>query len=258
MTDTKTHLGRLLRGFPLRHIHHAQWLMKNYISPPPEQWSDEATPCIVHSKIAPTATYSPWLSDEAFRLIHERAKDYTLVDVYRCYELWTLAKQVVGVDGSVLEVGVWRGGSGAILAAASPAKTVYLADTFKGVVKAGNQDTRYKGGEHADTSKPLVESLLRSLGLSNSVLLEGVFPEDTPRDISGPIALLHSDVDVYSSTKDVVEWTLPRLTTGGVMVFDDYGFSGCEGVTKFVNELRANSKLFFIHNLNGHAIFVKL
>ena len=41
------------------------------------------------------------------------------------------------------------------------------------------------------------------------------------------------------------------------MVFDDYGFSGCEGVTKFVNELRVNSQLFFIHNLNGHAIFVK-
>ena len=126
------------------------------------------------------------------------------------------------------------------------------------MVKAGNLDTRYRGGEHADTSKPLVESLLRSLGLSNCVLLEGVFPEDTARVISGPIALLYSDVDVYSSTKDVVEWTLPRLTTGGVMVFDDYGFSGCEGVTKFVNELRANFKLFFIHNLNGHAIFVKL
>jgi O-methyltransferase len=255
---TKTNLGRLLRGFPLRHIHHARWLMKNFISPPPEQWSDATTPSIVHSRIAPTATYSPWLSDQAFHLIHERVKDYSLVDVYRCYELWTLAKQVAEVDGSVLEVGVWRGGSGAILSAASPAKTVYLADTFKGVVKAGKQDTRYKGGEHADTSKPLVESLLRSLGLSNFVLLEGVFPEDTARGISGPIALLHSDVDVYSSTRDIVEWALCRLTTGGVMVFDDYGFCGCEGVTKFVNELRANSKLFFIHNLNGHAIFVKL
>ena len=41
-------------------------------------------------------------------------------------------------------------------------------------------------------------------------------------------------------------------------MFDDYGFSGCEGVTKYVNELReSNRDLFFIHNLNGHAILIK-
>jgi O-methyltransferase len=239
----------LWHGFPSRHINHARWLMRQYSQP--KQWS--SVPSIIHSRVVPTATYSPWLSDEAFRSVYERVKDSTMVEVYRCYELWTLAKQAP--QGAVLEVGVWRGGTGAILAAATQ-KTVYLADTFRGVVKAGAHDTRYRGGEHADTSKADVEALLGSLGLS-AILLEGIFPEETAQHVDVPISFLHADVDTYDSTKDVVDWTLRRLVPGGVIVFDDYGFSGCEGVTRFVNELRSDPTLLFVHNLNGHAILVK-
>jgi O-methyltransferase len=237
-----------LQGFPRRHIHHARWLLRQYRAP--KEWS--VVPSIIHSRVVPTATYSPWLSDEAFQAVYQRVKDHTMVDVYRCYELWTLAKQAP--EGAVLEVGVWRGGTGAILATATQ-KPTYLADTFTGIVKADHRDTRYKGGEHADTSQEVVQTLLKSLGLSVH-LLAGIFPEDTAEQVREPIAFLHSDVDTYSSTKDVVDWVLPRLAHNGIMVFDDYGFSGCEGVTRFVNELRSDSALLFLHNLNGHAIFV--
>ena len=137
-------------------------------------------------------------------------------------------------------------------------QTVFLADTFSGVVKAGEYDTSYRGGEHADTSLEIVEELIKVNDLKNIKILKGIFPEDTAEKISGKISLLHSDVDVYQSTKDIVEWCLPRLSIGGVMVFDDYGFSGCEGVTKYCEELRKNSNFYFIHNINGHAIFIKL
>jgi O-methyltransferase len=62
---------------------------------------------------------------------------------------------------------------------------------------------------------------------------------------------------VYSSAKGVVEWGIPLLSQGGVIVFDDYGFSGCEGVTRLVNSLRTDRRFLFIHNLNGHAILIK-
>jgi|GEM_PF-5795519 len=181
----------LLTGFPVRHLRHLRWLVKNYISPLPSQWADPASSSILHSRIVPTATYSPWLSDKQFLAVYEDVKEHTLVDVYRCYELWMLAKSVAQIPGSILEVGVWRGGMGAVLAAASPCKAVYLADTFHGVVKASTKDTRYRGGEHADTSQAQVEWLLRSLHVTNFILLEGIFPEDTAHQVAGPIALLH-------------------------------------------------------------------
>jgi O-methyltransferase len=99
--------------------------------------------------------------------------------------------------------------------------------------------------------------MLTSLGLSNFSLLQGIFPEETADGFDGKLAFLHCDVDVYSSAKGVVEWSMPLLSSGGAIVFDDYGFSGCEGVTKLANELREDKRLIFIHNLNGHAIFIK-
>jgi O-methyltransferase len=160
--------------------------------------------------------------------------------------------------GAILEVGVWRGGTGCLMAKAAPLKTVYLADTFSGVVNAGERDTRYVGGEHADTSEDLVRGFLSDAGVKNARLLKGMFPAETAHAVNEPIALLHVDVDVYQSAKDTVDWALPRIPTGGKIVFDDYGFFGCEGVTRLVNQLQGELDDFaFVHNLNGHAILVR-
>ena len=118
---------------------------------------------IKHSIVLPNATYSPWLNDKDFQNIYQKIINHTLVDIYRCYELWALAKQVATVDGDFLEVGVWRGGTGAILAESVKnisSKTIFLADTFSGVVKAGENDTLYKGGEHNDTSLEIANDLM--------------------------------------------------------------------------------------------------
>ena len=87
-------------------------------------WSHERSPELQHSDLRIGATYSPWLSDKEFLNAYAAVRDYTLVDIYRCYELWDLAKQSAAVEGSILEVGVWRGGTGCLLALAAPAKAV--------------------------------------------------------------------------------------------------------------------------------------
>lgn len=214
----------------------------------------------LHSKLFPGGTYSPWLSDERFQEVFRSIEGKTLVDQYRCYELWSIACRLGSVSGDILEVGVWRGGTGVVLASAvakDPERVVYLADTFEGVVKAGQHDPRYSGGEHADTSEGTVLKLVDGCNLDNIKILKGVFPDQTDGEVRDNIAMLHCDVDVYESARDVAEWVLPRLSPGGVMVFDDYGFSGCEGVTRYCNELAERSELRFIYNLNGHAIFIK-
>ena len=214
-----------------------------------------------HQVIYPHATYAPWLEDDEFLRLFEKIKGYTWVDIYKGYELWSLAKQSIRVEGDVLEVGVWRGGSGALIAEAvkNTNKTVYLADTFAGIVKAGPNDPKYKGGEHADASYEAVADLLKSLSLNNTVLLKGIFPDDTKDEVKGSIAFLHCDVDVYLSTKHIVEWSLPRLAHGATIVIDDYGWNGCEGVTAYCDdELRQSKDFCFVYNLNGHAVFVKI
>lgn len=225
-------------------------------------WAHARSPEIRHERLLPYASYAPWRGDQPFERALALVEGNTLVDKYRLYELWSLARQLDSLDGDFLEVGVWRGGSGCLLALASqrPGRKVFLADTFSGVVKAGSQDTRYQGGEHADTDIHLVEALALRCGVAENVqLLQGMFPEQNADRVGGPLALLHIDVDVYESARDVLNWALPRLLPGAVVVFDDYGFFGCEGVTRLVNAFIDEHPDFrFMHNLNGHAVLVRV
>lgn len=218
---------------------------------------------VSHSVIIPGATYSPWIDDTDFLKTYETIRRNTLVDIYRCYELWSLVREISYLNHDILEVGVWRGGTGCLIAAQAsrlePSATVFLCDTFKGVVKANHRDSTYKGGEHADTSTDIVDQLRSSMGLSNIELLEGIFPEDTGHKIADrKFSLVHIDVDVYESAKGVTEWVWPRLCRGGVIVYDDYGFSTCEGLTNLVNEHLQGSGGLTLHNLNGHAVIIKV
>lgn len=216
-----------------------------------------------YESVLPAATYAPWLSDRPFKETYETIEDYTMVDKYRCYELWKLVEESAKLNGALIEVGAWRGGSGALIAKKAQLSgikdKVYLCDTFKGVVKAGVHDSTYKGGELADTSKAIVEEVLNKLKLDNTKILVGIFPEETGKLVDEKVfRFCHIDVDVYQSAKDTVEWIWPKLVVGGMVVFDDYGFEGCDGVTRFVNEERNRKDGIVIHNLNGHAILVKI
>ena len=209
------------------------------------------------------STYSPWLRDTDFKKLYNTISHYTKVDILRCYELWQLVPQVQHLEGDILEVGVWRGGSGALIAHREKEfnnkTTVYLCDTFTGVVKASDNDNYYINGEHQDTSETIVKNLTsKTLNLDNVRILKGMFPDDTGSVVQGPIKLCHIDVDVYEGAKQITEYVWEKLVIGGIIVYDDYGFSGTQGVTKFVNSQRGLNDRHVIHNINGHGVIVKL
>ncbi len=215
----------------------------------------------------PSANYTPWQGDPAFMNIYGQIKENTLVDIYRCYELWQLVHKMNTLDqnAAILEVGVWRGGTAGIMAQQlsilKARSTLYLADTFTGVAKAGVKDSFYSGGEHSDTSQQIVEDVLKNKSqYPYYKILKGIFPDDTAHEISAAerFGLCHIDVDVYDSAKDILEWVWDKMITGGTVVFDDYGFHSCTGVTKLVEEYRYLPDRQIIHNLNGHAVMIKL
>ena len=134
-----------------------------------------------------------------------------------------------------------------------------MCDTFEGVAKAGEKDNQYKGGEHADTSIEIVEKLMQQQGISDYHILKGIFPDVNAELVeSQKFKICHIDVDVYESAKDIFNWVWPRMIAGGVVVFDDYGFAACAGITRLVNELAAiTPDAFFVHNINGHGLLIK-
>lgn len=222
---------------------------------------------LTYGLVLPNANYSPWAGDTKFLEIYEKIKNNTLVDIYRCYELWQLVEQMHKLNNkaSIIEIGVWRGGTSAIIAQKlyhlKSSINLYIADTFEGVVKTSDKDKYYSGGEHKDTSQQIVESLLKdTVKYNNYKILKGIFPDDTAHEVGGNeiFGLCHIDVDVYDSAKDIISWVWDKMIIGGMIVFDDYGFHTCTGITKLVNEQRDLKDRIIIHNLNGHAIMVKI
>lgn len=225
----------------------------------------EVEPNPKYEAIDTYATYSPWNIEADFVEAFDKIQDFTLVDKYRCFEIWKLVEQVSKLEkGAILEVGVWKGGTGALMAKcadlSSIKEKIYLCDTFQGVVKTTANDSAYADGEHSDASREGVERLVRDgFGLSNVEILEGIFPEETGQLVENQLfRLCHIDVDVYQSSKDTVDWIWDRMVPNGVIVFDDYGYVRTDGITKHIEEMMMDKDKYVFYNLNGHAVIVKI
>ena len=231
---------------------------------------------LTYSTISPIATYSPWIGDEKFNEIYSIVFQkktpwghwtFTQVDIYRAYELWTLVKETSKLkEGAIIEIGTWCGGSGAIIGKGARdcgvKDKIYMCDTFKGIVKVdGNKDSHMKNGMLDDATFECVDYLMNKLlKIEDVKILEGIFPEETQHNIPNyeKFRFCHIDVDVYYGCKDIVDWIWEKMVPGGIIVYDDFGFSSADGVTKYVEEQRQFSDRLVIHNLNGHAVVIKL
>ncbi|MDR1362628.1 MAG: TylF/MycF family methyltransferase [Spirochaetaceae bacterium] len=215
-------------------------------------------------KINGAYIFSPQKSDIAFRDLYSKIQEYTLLGEIKSYALWQIVKEASKLnEGAFIEVGVWRGGSGALIAKQAEINgitdNIYLCDTFTGVVKSGKNDTFYENGEHSDTSKEIVEQLLKEYDIHNVKLAVGIFPDETSEFITDKkFRFAHIDVDVYESTKNIFDWIWQKMVVGGIILIDDYGFYRCNGITKFVNDERGKKDRIVFNNSDGQAVFIKI
>lgn len=140
-----------------------------------------------------------------------------------------------GIEGDIVECGVWRAGHIILARTISPSRVCWLFDTFTGMTAPGPHDMKANG------TRPTLKQIRRSVGSFESVTenlkREGVYEPDKlhfvvgdvaetlrdPINIPTKVALLRLDTDWYESTKVELEVLFPRLVPGGVLIVDDYG-----------------------------------
>jgi O-methyltransferase len=186
------------------------------------------------------ATNIPVWNDREFLNVHDSVQGVAHLDGFRLFQLWNLISNAPE-GGSLIEVGVWRGGSAAIIARRAqkwhPQATVYLCDTFTGLPNVNGKRDRYlREGQGADTSVGMVSNFMASLGLKNVRIVPGIFPESFI-DSARAFSFAHIDVDVYQSCRETFEWIWPKLLPRGIVVFDDYGYPETPGITLCINEI---------------------
>jgi O-methyltransferase len=166
-------------------------------------------------------------------------RPYTLVGFDPLHNLYALAERIdrEQIPGDVVECGVYKGGSAAVLARVAThsrmRRTVWLFDSFQGLPPAAQIDGE-KAVEHVGTltaNPEEVQELLRKTGadLRRVRVVPGFF-QDTFSTVEIPrIALLNIDADWYDSVKLCLERFYDCVVPGGFISFDDYGYwPGCK------------------------------
>lgn len=185
--------------------------------------------------------------DDEAKAIIRRVKPRTLTGVAKIYGLIEATRYVIssGIEGDVVECGVWRGGSMQTVALVLKSldisdRDIHLFDTFEGMPPPGTEDLRFDGEtagtllEKGARSQPIwayatlddVREGMREIGYPadrvhfHPGLVEKTIPSQAPDKIS----VLRLDTDWYASTIHELDHLYDRLTPGGVLIIDDYGY----------------------------------
>jgi O-methyltransferase len=199
--------------------------------------------------------------DRAANELIARVRPRTMTSPEKIYPLIQAVRYVVaaGIDGDLVECGVWRGGSmqaiaWTLLAEGVTDRDLHLFDTFEGMPPPGEHDRRTRDGAPADqlleqhdqshrvwayaTLDDVREGMAETGYPAERVhLVPGMVEDTVPSQAPERISVLRLDTDWYASTKHGLEHLYPRLVPGGVLLLDDYG--AWEGARKATEEYLA-------------------
>lgn len=196
--------------------------------------------------------------DEAEIVAYVKRCGLTMVSYERLWATAMACKHAVEqrISGDFVECGVWRGGNAIVAAAVfkhyGDMRRVYLFDTFKGMTQPSSLDTEAATGasvletylqkqkethnEWAYASLEEVRANFENAGvLSDRVIFvvgDVLQTLNATANLPAAICALRLDTDWYESTKKELEVLYPRLSVGGALIIDDYGyFTGARKAT---------------------------
>jgi O-methyltransferase len=203
--------------------------------------------------------------------IYSKVKDFTMVSLERIVTNIRAADYVSAnkIPGDIVECGVWRGGSSMAMALAlkDQLRTLWMYDTYSGMTDATDTDMTSTGLkaslllEEAKQDKTPEGTLLLAFASLRDVqrnmqttgypssrinFIQGAVERTIPSHMPEEIALLRIDTDWYESTRHELKHLYPRLSSGGVLIVDDYGY--WKGARKAVDEY-FEGKLF-LHRID--------
>lgn len=168
---------------------------------------------------------------------HDRSlhPSVTYANVLKLTYLQRMINLGEGIEGDIVECGVGKGESivmfASILRVMGSKKHIWGFDSFEGFPQPSKEDDSVRNpqkGEWGDTSVTAVINMMKEAGFnpvdlrSRVTLVQGFFDESLTKYRGDKISLLHVDVDLYQSYMDVLTALYPKVSKGGIVMFDEY------------------------------------
>lgn len=186
---------------------------------------------------------------------------HTMIGWSRLESLQALMNRVLadGIPGDFIETGVWRGGAcifmrGFLKAQATTDRTVWVADSFSGFPESERAPHPFdrkialdkSEADHRGVPADTVREYFGRYNLldDNVRFLEGWFKDTLPDAPIDRLALMRLDGDLYESTMDSLTNLYHKLSLGGFVIIDDFGWPGClDAVKEFRRERQIEDKI---------------
>ena len=203
--------------------------------------------------------------------VWETIKPYTLLSSERVINNIHSINDLCGknIPGDIVEIGVWKGGSVMSMLMAlnnnGERRHVHLYDTFQGMTPPTEYDILTKHNVHYDIviatepkHKCIVEIDSVKQNISNIRYPPyyihyhvGDIMKTTEYPLS--IALLRLDTDFYDSTKFELEHFYPLVSSGGIIIIDDYGF--WKGARKATDEFLIDKSNIVLNKIDDTGVW---
>ena len=180
------------------------------------------------------------------------------------YEIYNIIKNL---PGDILEFGVFKGSSlirfmtfRSILEN-NYSRKIYGFDTFnKFPSQKRKDDKKLRKNFTKDAGNPITKKKLNEILLDkkfeNFELIEGdvlkTLDKFLKKNPNLKISLLHLDMDVYNSTKFVINKLKDKIVKKGIILIDDYGT--VEGATKVIDNFLVKNKKLELKKLSFYKV----
>ncbi len=186
----------------------------------------------------------------------------------RAFFLAQYFQRSLSVPGHFVECGVFNGFSSYLLrwlmeGSQDETKEFHLVDSFEGLSELKKEDQVIVDGSlrenlnkqgHFSVSFDLVYG--RFSGFEQIYWHKGWIPAVLGELPERAWAFAHLDVDLYEPTKACLEYVLPRMSAGGIIVNDDFGSPDFPGAGLAWREVMEARNLPYIALDSGQAIYI--
>ena len=187
----------------------------------------------------------------------------------RCINIIKFLEITRNIKGEVVECGVFKGTTAMLihhyLKKFKFNKKLYLFDNFSGLPKANSKDLgrdengklvqKFKENNYNNVTFEFIKNIFKSN--KNVTIIAGDVSETILKLEDQSVSFVHIDVDLYEPTMECLEFFIPRLSKGGILICDDYGTPVYPGAKKAWDEYFEKNNLKFITLDNYQSAYKK-
>tara|TARA_B100001093_G_C26802949_1_gene1004247 strand:- start:151 stop:945 length:795 start_codon:yes stop_codon:yes gene_type:complete len=164
--------------------------------------------------------------DRLVNIVNDPETDVTERSIiWRTYILFYFARTSLDVEGDFIEAGIYRGHTAEQMLKecelSKHEKKLWLYDIFEW--KEGDEHPKMDEHRNALMYEDVVSRFSK---YSNVNIVKGSVPESFSEGFPDSIAFCHIDMNHSTPEAGALREVLPRLSKGGAIIFDDYGWWG--------------------------------